>query len=213
MVSRLLNPETRSLLLVEDRAQTIYSRERSYKQDTGLDFRGRSRVLTVNYRNTAPIVRFSWDFYQAHAPDGAKGGGDVEIIAPQSTLRQGPEPVVRRFRSFGEEMDFVAGQIRRLRGEEGIPYSRMLILYRVKIGGTIDGIRKSLRKKGIPFTWIAENNWAKRSYDPKEPTVKISTIDSSKGLDFDVVFVVNVDRLPLPRKKTGLGKSRFSTSR
>ncbi len=201
LVSRLLNPETRSLLLVEDRAQTIYSRKRSYKQDTGLDFRGRSRVLTVNYRNTAPIVRFSWDFYQAHAPDGAKGGGDVEIIAPQSTLRQGPEPVVRRFRSFGEEMDFVAGQIRRLRGEEGIPYSRMLILYRVKIGGTIDGIRKSLRKKGIPFTWIAENNWAKRSYDPKEPTVKISTIDSSKGLDFDVVFVVNVDRLPLPQEE------------
>lgn len=201
LVGRLLNPETRSLLLVEDRAQTIYSRKRSYKQEIGLDFRGRSRVLTVNYRNTAPIVRFSWDFYRAHAPEGTKGDGDVEIIAPQSTLRQGPEPVVRRFRSFGEEMDFVAGQIRRLRGEEGIPYSRMLILYRVKIDGTIDGIRESLKKKGIPFTWIAENNRAKRSYDPKEPTVKISTIDSSKGLDFDAVFVVNVDRLPLPREE------------
>ena len=200
LVSWLLNPKTRSLLLVEDRAQNIYARRRSYKQDTGLDFRGRSRVLTVNYRNTAPIVRFSWDFYRAHASDHGKGNDEVEIIAPQSTLREGPKPVVRRFRSIGEETDFVAEEIRRLRGEEGIPLSRMLILYRVKYG-TIDRIRDSLKKRGLPFTWIAENSQSKRSFDPKEPTVKISTIDSSKGLDFDAVFVVNVDRLPLSREK------------
>ncbi|PTX63293.1 UvrD-like helicase family protein [Melghirimyces profundicolus] len=204
LVSKLLNPETQSLLLVEDRAQTIYSRRRSYKQDTGLDFRGRSRILTVNYRNTAPIVRFSWDFYQAHAEEGGKkgkGNDDVEIISPQSTLRKGPEPVVRRFSSIGEETDFVAGEIRRLRGTDRIPLSRMLILYRVKKFGpcrTIDAIRASLKQTGIPFTWIAENERSKRSFDLKEPTVKISTIDSSKGLDFDAVFVVNVDRLPFP---------------
>ena len=42
LVSKVLNPETQSLLIVEDRAQNIYSRRRSYVQDTGLDFRGRS---------------------------------------------------------------------------------------------------------------------------------------------------------------------------
>ena len=56
LVSKLLNPETQSLLLVEDRAQTIYRRKRSYVQDTGLSFQGRSKVLTINYRNTAQIV-------------------------------------------------------------------------------------------------------------------------------------------------------------
>ena len=41
LVSYLLNPDTQSLLLVEDRAQDIYKRKRSYLKDTGLDFRGR----------------------------------------------------------------------------------------------------------------------------------------------------------------------------
>lgn len=200
LVSRLLNPETQSLLLVEDRAQTIYPRRRSYKQDTGLDFRGRSRILTINYRNTAPIVRFSWEFYQTFASVDSLGEDkekeDVEIIAPHSSLRQGPEPVVCRFSSMREETDFVAAEIRRLRGEEGIPLSRMLILYRVKTNGTIDAIRSSLKRAGLPFTWIAADQEAKRSFDPTAPTVKISTIDSSKGLDFDAVFVVHVDQLP-----------------
>lgn len=35
LVSLLINAETQSLLLVEDRAQTIYDRKRSYVQDTG----------------------------------------------------------------------------------------------------------------------------------------------------------------------------------
>ncbi len=33
-----INEETQSLLLVEERAQTIYKRKRSYVQDTGLTF-------------------------------------------------------------------------------------------------------------------------------------------------------------------------------
>ena len=38
LVSLLINADTQSLLLVEDRAQTIYKRKRSYLQDTGLSF-------------------------------------------------------------------------------------------------------------------------------------------------------------------------------
>ncbi|WP_244874586.1 hypothetical protein [Caldibacillus debilis] len=64
LVSLLLNPGNQSLLLVEDRAQTFYKRKRTYLQDIGLDFRGRSKILTINYRNTTQIIKFSLDFYQ-----------------------------------------------------------------------------------------------------------------------------------------------------
>src|SRR5699024_12138512 len=37
LVSQMLNPETKSLLLVEDRAQSIYNRKRNYVQDAGSD--------------------------------------------------------------------------------------------------------------------------------------------------------------------------------
>ena len=95
LVSLLINEDTQSLLLVEDRAQTIYKRKRSYVQDTGLDFRGRSRVLSINYRNTSQIVKFAWDFYRKNSIFKDKVVNreiEGEIIAPQSTKRKGPEP-------------------------------------------------------------------------------------------------------------------------
>src|SRR5699024_3485105 len=84
VVSEMLNPETKSLLLVEDRAQSIYKRKRSYVQDTGLDFTGRSKILNINYRNTAQIVKFAWDFYQNQSSlknKIVKKGTEEEIIA------------------------------------------------------------------------------------------------------------------------------------
>lgn len=205
LTSKVLNPKTQSYLIVEDRAQNIYSRKRSYRQDTGLDFRGRSRILTVNYRNTAPIVRFSWDFYKTHSSEKTMvektSVEEVEIIAPQSSLRQGPEPEVRRFGSLEEEMGFVGEKIKTLHREEGIPFSEMLILYRVRRfqkNETIGVIQNVLLEQGIPFVWFAKDKHTKRKFDPNERGVKISTIDSSKGLDFQVVFVVEVHRLPFP---------------
>jgi len=39
---------------------------------------------------------------------------------------------------------------------------------------------------------------SKRSFQKEDGKVKISTIDSSKGLDFQAVFIVNVDSMPFP---------------
>lgn len=198
-----LNPATQSLLLVEDRAQTIFRRKASLAQDMGLDFRGRSKVLSINYRNTAQIVQFAWDFYQQHSQlkhkvqQGVVDG--VEIIPPQATKRKGPAPVARRFGDIREEMNFVSKAITFLQREKRIPLQEVAILYRVKNSyrcSYINEIRDSLNAHGIPFTWITESPETKRQFDRNEPTVKISTIDSAKGLDFRAVFIVNIESMP-----------------
>jgi len=204
LVSKLLNEETQSLLLVEDRAQTIYKRKRSYVQDTGLSFQGRSKVLTINYRNTAQIVKFAWEFYQKNSTLKNKvvdRGFEGEIIAPQSTRRKGPEPAVLKADNFYREMAIIAKQIRKLQEEKKVPFSEMLILYRVKRThklNVIDVIQRSLSKEAIPFYWITENEHSKRTFEKDDNSVKISTIDSSKGLDFQAVFIVNIDNMPFP---------------
>lgn len=209
LVSRLLNPETLSLLIVEDRAQNIYSRRRSFLQDTGLNFRGRSKILTINYRNTAQIVNFSWEFYQEHLGDQRKvsleGGDEVEIIPPQSTQRKGPEPQIRRFNTLKDEMSYVANQIKKLQEQGEVNYTDILILYRVKQfqgQSIVMLLKRELEKRNIPYYWITENEESKRKFNPQVPAVKISTIDSSKGLDYHTVFVVNIDNLPLPVKES-----------
>lgn len=204
LVSLLINEDTQSLLLVEDRAQTIYKRKRSYVQDTGLSFQGRSKVLSINYRNTAQIVKFAWDFYQAKSLFKRKVvNRDLEgdIIAPQSTKRKGPEPAILKAKSFYDEMRIVSRQIKKLHDEKKVPYHEMLILYRVKRTHKlpiIDMIKRSLEHEDLPYYWITENDQSKRNFEKEDEKVKISTIDSSKGLDYQAVFIVNVDSMPFP---------------
>ncbi|MCU9614936.1 AAA family ATPase [Caldibacillus lycopersici] len=204
LVSLLINPDTQSLLLVEDRAQTIYKRKRSYVQDTGLSFQGRSKILAINYRNTAQIVKFAWEFYQAKSMFRKKVVNrelEGEIIAPQSTKRKGPEPGIIRTDNFFKEMSIVAHQIKRLHDEKKVPLQEVLILYRVKRTNKlaiVDIIKRALEKESLPYYWITENEQTKRSFEKEDGCVKISTIDSSKGLDYQAVFIVNVDNMPFP---------------
>ncbi|GAA0343246.1 nuclease-related domain-containing DEAD/DEAH box helicase [Bacillus carboniphilus] len=202
LVSNLLNPDTKSLLLVEDRAQTIYKRKRSYVQDTGLSFQGRSKVLSINYRNTAQIVKFAWEFYQNKSKLKNKVVSkehEGEIIAPQSTRRKGAEPAIIKTDNFFHEAKFVARQIKKLHEEKKVPLSEILILYRVKKTYKMDYIsvlRRSLEQDGIGYYWLTENSETKRAFEKDDNRVKISTIDSSKGLDFQAVFIVNIDNMP-----------------
>ncbi|AZU61949.1 3'-5' exonuclease [Neobacillus mesonae] len=204
LVSLLINANTQSLLLVEDRAQTIYKRKRSYLQDTGLSFQGRSKVLTINYRNTHQIVKFAWDFFRKHSVFKNKVvSRDLEgdIIAPQSTKRKGPEPGIIKAANFFEEMQLVARQMKKLHEERKVPLDEMLILYRVKRTHKfpiVDIIQRSLKDLELPYFWITENDVSKRSFKKEDGKIKISTIDSSKGLDFQAVFIVNVDSMPFP---------------
>ncbi len=204
LVSLLINADTQSLLLVEDRAQTIYQRKRSYLQETGLSFQGRSKVLSINYRNTQQIVKFAWEFYRKHSMFKNKVVNreiEGEIIAPQSTKRRGPEPGIVKAANFFEEMRIVARSIKKLHLEKKVPLEDILILYRVKRTHKypiIDIIKRSLKDEGLPYFWITENDVSKRSYAKDDGKVKISTIDSSKGLDFRAVFIVNVDSMPFP---------------
>lgn len=203
LLSFALNPETQSLLLVEDKAQNIFKRKRSLTQNLGLDFRGRSKVLTINYRNTAQIVDFAWDFYRKHSvlrhkvKEGSIDG--MEIIPPQSTKRKGVRPQIKRCGSFQEEAAWVAACIGKLHRERRIPYSQMAVLYRIKQSyycSYVDMLRRALEKKDVPCYWLTENVHSKRSYDRDEERVTLSTLDSAKGLDFRVVFIVNIENMP-----------------
>jgi superfamily I DNA/RNA helicase len=203
LLSYLLNPVTQNLLLVEDRAQSFMKRKSSLLQDTGLDFRGRSRILSINYRNTAQIAQFAWDFYQRYSLfqnkvklGSAKG---VDIIPPQSTRRTGPEPSMSRCASFQEELRAVMEQIRYLHNDHRVPLSEMVILYRVKnnyYSSYTDTIRRALKGQGLKVNWITDNADADQEFDSSVDAINVSDIDSVKGLDFRAVFIVNAENMP-----------------
>lgn len=203
LISLCLDQETQSLLLVEDRAQDIYRKSRSYVKDTGLDFRGRSRILNINYRNTSQIVDFGWKFYDSHRALDLKLKQEqtetIEIIPPKKTKRKGPEVELLRCNTFKEEIEEITKQIVDQHNEKNIPYSEMAILYRIKGYNNhyISAIQSEFQTKNIPYNWITENGATKHKFNPEEETVKICSLDSSKGLDFHSVFIVKADLMPL----------------
>ncbi|SIS63670.1 3'-5' exonuclease [Salimicrobium flavidum] len=60
----------------------------------------------------------------------------------------------------------------------------------------IDTLKQTFFEEGIPFTWVMENQETKRVYEKNDGTAKLCTCDSSKGLDFQAVFIVNANNLP-----------------
>ncbi|WFR62790.1 3'-5' exonuclease [Paenibacillus amylolyticus] len=203
LVSACLNEETQSLLLVEDRAQTIFKRKNSLAQDTGLDFRGRSKILTINYRNTAQIVQFAWDFYKEQSKLQQKvistGADAIEIIPPQFTNRKGPEPLIYRSKSTQAEMAFVAKSIDYLRREKSFPLKDIAILYRVQESNQVNSIEelgKALNENHLPYNWVTQNDLSKKNFNREEESIKVLTIDSAKGLDFRAVFMISIETMP-----------------
>jgi len=203
LVSLCLNDETQSLLLVEDRAQTIFKRKNSLAQDTGLDFRGRSKILTINYRNTAQIVQFAWDFYKDQSKLQQKvistGADAIEIIPPQFTKRRGPEPLIYRSKSTKLEMEFVSKSIDYLRREKSFALKDIAILYRVQESNQVNIIEelgKTLDDNSLTYNWVTRDDQSKKNFNREEDSIKVLTIDSAKGLDFRAVFIISIETMP-----------------
>lgn len=208
---RALNPETKAFLLVEDRAQSIYKRKRTYIQDIGLDFRGRSRVLKINYRNTQSVVEFAWKFYRAFSelrdPSEAKKIDPEEIIVPQATMRIGKKPKLIRCDSFEGEVCELIDSIKRLKGK-GVKYKDILVLYRVKGAyennqwkNYLEILKEAFLNEEIPYYWVAKDRDSKVNVDYNDNSIKISTIDSSKGLDFKTVFILGAHNMPFYKEE------------
>ncbi|MBX7224376.1 MAG: AAA family ATPase [Blastocatellia bacterium] len=214
LVVALLNPATDSLFIVYDGAQNIYRRGFSFAK-VGIKVRGRTKLLRTNYRNTREIAEFAADFLGEgvnFAPDEPlrdDEGQLLEIVRPATTARSGPPPLLVACASFREECAETAARVKQWIERDGILPADILVLYVKK--GAVAGDAKYVRallsafaEAGIPCEWIARDSRSKQSFRMDSPTVKVSTIHSAKGLDFDAVALVGVSLLPSPEGDAAL---------
>ncbi|MBX7223506.1 MAG: AAA family ATPase [Blastocatellia bacterium] len=225
LVVGLLNPETDSLFVVYDGAQNIYRRGFSFAK-VGIKVRGRTKLLRTNYRNTREIAEFAADFLGEgvnFAPDEPlrdDEGQLLEIVRPATTARSGPLPMLVACASFREECAEAAARVKQWIERDGVAPADILVLY-VKKGAAagddkyVQALLTAVSEAGIPCEWIARDGRSKRSFRIDSPTVKVSTIHSAKGLDFDAVALVGVSLLPsregdaeLERKLVYIGLTR-----
>jgi len=200
-VALLENPNpnaAQSLLLAADPAQNIYRRGFSWAR-AGIHAQGRTKWLTINYRNTRQILRFAYEFLiQDPGIDiGATSDGDFAVTEPETAGREGHEPQVHAVSGVAEEIakiqEIVEGWY-----YNGIPSRSIGVLYwdtRTHRRQYWEQVALVLAEWGV--LWVTDPaNYENRDRAgvASEPII-LSTIDSAQGQDYTNVIVCG---LPSP---------------
>lgn len=198
LVVQMIDPDSNSLLVLYDDAQSIYRRKSSSKAldfsfaSVGIQAQGRTTILRLNYRNTVEVLSVARAFALELlvARDAVEDG--VPVVAPESAGRRGPYPELIRCESDWHELDCMVG---RLRDEQarGRGFDDMAIIYRSN--AQAERIEKALAKADIPFA-SGLSIKGRGSLYGSGSTVKIVSMHSSKGLEFGFVFIPGLGEMP-----------------
>lgn len=174
------------LTIIGDGGQRIYARRFSLRA-LGIDVRGRSHTLRINYRTTEQIRRFA-DALVSETGDDLDGGAEPRRNC--RSLIRGPDPVSRGFATAADEYDFIAERILCCQ-DEGRTLDEIAVFARTN--GMLDVIKGALGVRGILSRKLSQPA-------DGQPAVSLGTMHGAKGLEFKVVFVAGIAEgvIPLP---------------
>jgi hypothetical protein len=192
LAAQMVDPETNSLLLLYDDAQSIYQRRRAQQfsfKSVGIQAQGRTTILKINYRNTRQILQTA-SMVAADLLKSEESGDDgVPLVQPVSCGREGQEPVVIRLPSLRDESIKIA-ELLGAAHQEGYAWGDMAIICRHY--SEMERCSAVLHHRKVPH----EVRKGPGTFNPLADTIKILTMHASKGLEFPVVALCGVGRMP-----------------
>ena len=194
LIVQMIDPDTNSLLLLYDDAQSIYKRSGSLKfplSSAGIQARGRTTILKLNYRNTREILSFAYDFAKDFLQAQDADEDHIPLIAPEVAGNSGPAPEFRKFDNFNDEAHYIARCIRKWH-QQGQPLNNIAVVYGHH--RQADTLQRALNNADIPCVWLRSTADKKR-YNASAERVTLLTRESSKGLEFDTVVLAGLGGL------------------
>ena len=149
LVVQMIDRNTNSLLLLYDDAQSIYRRnDLGFSlSSVGVQVRGRTKILRLNYRNTREILTFAYEFAKDYLQEKNADDDHVPLVKPTTAGVHGPRPIFRRLDSFDEETDSVASCVTKWCGE-GVSGRDIAVIYGAHWMG--EAVAHKLRQRDIP---------------------------------------------------------------
>lgn len=174
------------LMLVGDAGQRIYGAGFSLGAQ-GIEVRGRSHILKINYRTTEQIRRHA-DRVLGDPTDDMDG--ETETRRNTRSLIQGPAPALRAHRSSKAEVDAAVALVRQLVAD-GIPPAAIAIFTRTN--NQLDPVEAAL-------TGAQLSSHRLRDDDDRVAAegVGLGTMHNAKGLEFRAVIVLGCSDKNLP---------------
>ncbi|MGI8901899.1 MAG: UvrD-helicase domain-containing protein [Nocardioides sp.] len=185
-----VHPGDNDLFIVGDAHQRIYDHRVSLL-NLGIDTRGRSRRLKINYRTSQQIL--SWTLGILTGEDVDDLDGNQEPQAGYRSAFDGPVPTIQRFTTPAQEAEFIAAQVQEWL-DEGVAHGAIGVTARTK--RDLQAVQAAIDDAAI--------RWSEVGADTKKPGVQTATMHSCKGLEFARLAVVaaNADNLPHPLATT-----------
>ena len=179
LVNAGLRDRADGLFLVGDGAQRVYPGGFTLRQ-AGVEVRGRTTVLRVNYRNTREILatalKVAGDQRVVDLDEEFKRG---ELIA--STVRHGVQPMLFRYGTEGTEAAGLVERINDVTSSEQIGIGDVAVFCPSEPACAV--VQAALDRASVPWQPLT-------SYEgvPIE-RVKVGTYAEAKGLEFKAVFL------------------------
>ena len=198
-LTELLDGEADSFLLCLDPAQNIFGRKMTFKS-VGMKVGGKRPILLkTSYRNTVEILELARSFAGVLPASANQNESIDEALFPMSVDRHGPPPVIRADMPARVQVDFVLEQIDKHIRSGDCSWTDIGVLY---TAAGYPGFLLQFRDAFVArfgedkLFWVSKNRESKMALDLTTESVKLSTINSAKGLEFRVVFLIGLEILP-----------------
>lgn len=203
----MVEPGPNDLFICEDAHQRIYG-DRLVLSRYGIETRGRSRRLTLNYRSSRQNLRFALGVISG--ADIVDSEGDQETVAGYRAAFDGPKPTSVGFATQAEEADHLVETVRGWVAGDVAPAAIGVLVRRQ---ADQERARQALQSANVPVEVLGATQQSTRS------AVVITTMHRAKGMEFSRVVVFGVestvvplrfllDQAPDAEKETALAKER-----
>lgn len=166
------------LFFVGDGHQRIYSRNRAAMSACGIDIRGRSKKLYLNYRTTEEIRRLAVATLEGCEVDDLDEGSDE--VKRYKSLSHGPAPQTLDFQHLEDALDNLHSLLKTSLAE-----GRSVCVI-VPTKHDVNAVHGSLKTGKISATILGPDE----RDQPDSKSVRIATMHRAKGLEFDEVVLL-----------------------
>lgn len=167
------------LFIVGDAHQRIY-RHKVVLSRVGIEVRGRSRNLKVNYRTTDEIRRWACAQLEGCAIDDLDG--NIDTLRGYHSLTHGDRPDVIESSSLQDDIKHINAILKQL-ADDAIEPRQVCIAARTN--EDVDAVANGLKKAGVATLRLERST----PDDPAVPGVRVATMHRIKGLEFGVVII------------------------
>ena len=176
------------LFITGDAHQRIYG-QRVVLSHCGIDVRGRSRKLRVNYRTTEETRKWAVRLLEGRSFDDLDGNLDSQ--KGYCSLLRGEPPGIVEAATFADETKKILNHLKTLQ-KSGVDLDNVCLVARTN--ELIDQYEGAIKALGIPVYRIRRSI----AEDRRSPGLRLATMHRVKGLEFDYVIVAGVDEGVVP---------------